>query len=98
MFNLFNKKQLPLFEHLYLSEYQNKYFVRIAEWDWLNKENITVYDSYQPRMLTLDPWPQLVFVAANGQMTVKEYVYYMAGKYSGSVPEILDKTILNQIE
>lgn len=100
MFNFFKKKrkQLPPFEALKLSPFRGKYFVRIAQWDWLDKEHITVTDPHGPRMFTLDAWPQLVFIAANGQMTVTEYVHFMAGKYSGEVPGILDQTVINQIK
>lgn len=99
MFDLFKKKrkQLPPFETLQSSQYRGKYFVRIAEWDWLDREQITVNDPHGPRVFTLDAWPQHVFIAANGQITVEEYVYFVAGKYSGEVPSILDQTVINQI-
>ena len=100
MFNLFKKKQkqLPRFEILQSSEYRDKYFVRVAQWDWLDKEHITVTDPVGPRLFTLDARPQLVFIAANGQMTVTEYIHFMAGKYSGEAPGILGQRVINQIE
>jgi hypothetical protein len=45
----------------------------------------------------MDPWPQLIFLAANGQMTVQQYVYYMADNYSANIPAELDETILNEL-
>jgi hypothetical protein len=35
---------------------------------------------------------------ANGQMTIAEYVYFMADKYTGSIPPLLDKTIIDETE
>lgn len=43
----------------------------------LNKETVVAIDPCIPIGLTLDPWPQYVFIAANGQMTIIESVYYM---------------------
>jgi len=56
-----------------------------------------VVDPHNPRVLTLDPWPQYIFIAANGQMTITEYVRYMADKYRGHIPKLLDKTIVDEV-
>src|SRR4051794_16627742 len=82
-----------------LQSYINKdaFFIRIASWRWLNSKMITVTDPNAARVLTMDAWPQLVFLAANGQMTVHEYVHYMAGKYSGDIPANLDKTVTDEL-
>ena len=99
MFGLFRKKkQYPAFDLLFASELKNKYFIRSAEWDLLTEDSIFVFDPNSPGMFTLDQWPQLVFLAAKGQMTVQEYVYYAADKYDTEVPQMLDKTILDQIQ
>lgn len=58
---------------------------------------ITVIDPHGPRMLTMDPWPQLLFLEADGQKTVAEFIDYMAGKYSGTIPEALDKTVIEEL-
>src|SRR4051812_21411650 len=98
MFNLFKRhKKYPPFETLKQYDKQYHYFLRIAEWDWLDKENIYVVAPSNPRMLTVNPWGQWVFMAANGQMTVTEYVLYMAEKYTGEIPAILDKTIIDEL-
>jgi len=98
MLNFFKrKKNYPVFERLKNFSKKDLYFIRIAEWDWLNKEMITVIDPYNPRVLTFDPWPQYIFIAANGQMTIQEYIYYMADKYQGEIPALLDKTIIDEI-
>ncbi len=102
MFNIFKKKPrvIPPFMDLTYSEIKDKYFVRLAQWDWLDSQMIHVFDNNQPRMITMDPWPQLIYLAADGQMTVSEYVYHMAGNYSKrqSIPEELDSTILEMID
>lgn len=70
----------------------------MAQWDWLDRERIYVKDPHHPRVLTLDPWPQLVFLAANGQLTIAETVFALADQYSGTIPEELDKTVISEIE
>lgn len=99
MFGLFKKKkQYPPFDFLSASELKNKYFIRSAEWDLLTHNSIYVFDPHSPRMFTLDQWPQIIFLAAKGQMTLQEYVYYAADKYDSEVPQMLDKIILEQID
>ncbi|WMJ72790.1 hypothetical protein RCC89_06385 [Cytophagaceae bacterium ABcell3] len=102
MFGLFKKKkkELPPFETLKNSDTKDKYFIRLARWDWLDQNMIHVVDNHAPRMITMDPWPQLVFLEANGQRTIHEFVYEMASQYSAkeTVPEELDKTILEIIQ
>ncbi|MBS1916866.1 MAG: hypothetical protein JST87_11355 [Bacteroidetes bacterium] len=99
MFGKFKKKEKKYPAFTYLLSYKNSdnYFSRIAEWDWQNKDNIVINDPNEPRIFTLDHWPQLVFIAANGQMTIREYIYFMASKYD-NVPELLDKEIISQID
>ena len=98
MFNFFKRnKRYPSFEPLKQYERQHHFFIRTAEWDWMDDENIYVVDPHNPRVLTLNPWGQWIFIAANGQMTVTEYVMYMADKYKGEIPEILDQTIIDEL-
>ncbi len=81
------------------SEFKDKYFVRLAQWDWLNTDMIQVTDNHAPRMITMDPWPQLIYLEADGQKTVSEFVYNMASKYSMSqtIPKDLDSTIIKSL-
>ena len=98
MFNLFKgNKRYPAFETLKAFDKQYRYFIRTAQWDWVDRESIFVVDPHKPRMLTLDPWPQLVFLSADGQMSVTEYVLYTANAYKGVIPENLDETIINEL-
>lgn len=101
MFGLFKKKEreLPPFNELKNSEIKGLYFVRLARWDWLNQDMIHVVDNNAPRMITMDPWPQLIYLEADGQKTVSEFVYDMASKYGKKqpIPEQLDSTIIQMI-
>lgn len=101
MFNIFKKKkrELPPFNEIKNSELKDKYFFRTAQWDWLDEEMIHVIDNHAPRMITMDPWPQVIFLEANGQKTIHDFVYEMASKYGRkeTVPEELDATIIELI-
>ncbi|WP_336515564.1 hypothetical protein [Pollutibacter soli] len=99
LFSLFRPlKKIPPF--LYLQQYSARdfYFRRIAVWDIATDNEVVVIDPKQPRLLTLDPWPEMIFLSADGQKTVAEYIHYAAEKYEGTVPDLLDKTIINEIE
>lgn len=98
MFGLFksNGKKLPEFKKLNESEIKDKYFYRIASWNWLNEDSISVLDPKSPRMITMDAWPQLVFLEANGQKTIEEFILHMAKQYK-KIPNELDEVILHQI-
>ena len=98
MFNIFRKKKdCPKFEALAGFINKDLYFVRTAQWNWLDEDKIFAIDPVKPRMLTLDPWPQIIFLAADGQLSVTEYINYVAGKYSGNIPENLDRTIIDEL-
>ena len=100
MFGFFRQRnQMPPFPHLEGHPYRDQYFIRTAAWSVYNKEDgsIAITDPSQPRIITLDPWPQLVFLAADGQHTVRTYTLHMARQYTGKIPPELDRTILDQI-
>jgi hypothetical protein len=100
MFSIFNKRSkfiLPPFEALGKYPNKGKYFYRITSWYWLDKDQIVIVDPHNPRLITLDPWPQLVFLNATGKMTIMQYVEYMATQYK-SAPEQLDETIIYQVD
>ncbi|RKQ49889.1 hypothetical protein BXY85_0891 [Roseivirga pacifica] len=102
MFNIFKKKpkEVPPFHELEKSEQKDQFFKRLSQWDWLDSDTIHVIDRNAPRMITMDPWPQLVFLSAKGQITISEFVYEMVGKYgrSQTVPEELDVIVLDTID
>lgn len=92
-----SRRRIPNFK--YLQEYKDRdmYFVRSASWYWLNEQKVAIADPLLPRVLTLDPWTQIVFLAADGLETIKEYVYHLAPLYSGQIPYNLDQTVLHEI-
>ncbi|MFZ6053047.1 hypothetical protein [Halocola ammonii] len=102
MFDIFKRKskELPPFNELENSELKDKFFMRLLQWDWIDRDTIHVIDNNAPRMITMDPWPQLVYLGATGQQTITEFVYEMAGKYgkSQTIPENLDLTVLDTID
>ncbi|MEZ2442824.1 hypothetical protein AB6805_13965 [Chitinophaga sp. RCC_12] len=99
-FNFFNpsKPVVPDFEALKKSPLKDLYFYRTAKWHWINNDIITIIDSHAPRMITLDPWPQMVFLGASGKLTIGEYAYYVVSKYKKEIPADLDITILSMID
>jgi hypothetical protein len=101
MFNFLKKKKsaLPPFKVLATHPYKDKYFYRVAPWRYLdNHGTITITDPNQPRMLTLDPWPQLVFLDAKGSMSVGQYVEHMATLYTSPIPANLDEAIIETLD
>ncbi len=87
----------PAFNSLNGFEHKDKYFYRVASWYWHNHTQITIIDPHGPRVITLDTWPQIVFLEARGRLTVTEFVDDMASKYSGKIPEELDVTIIDEL-
>lgn len=78
--------------------FADQYFHRTEEWDWLNKDMIHVIDSRAPRMITMDPWPQRIYLDATGQQTVEQYIRSMRSRYLPSLaPAELETTILNEL-
>ncbi|MCB0711962.1 MAG: hypothetical protein KDD67_06500 [Ignavibacteriae bacterium] len=96
MFKFFRKKSelvIPEFPSLQSSEIKDKYFRRSAKWYSLDEGMIAVKEPYRPRFLTMEPWPQKVFLDADGKKTVEEYVYHTAAGYNvrqGVPPELAD--------
>ena len=97
MFNIFKKyfaRQRPEFNALKESVIKDKYFFRVATWTWHNKNEITVIDPHSPRVITMDAWPQIIFLDALGQLTVSQYIDLLSTKYFGKIPDDLDKTVI----
>lgn len=85
------------FQALESSELKDKYFYRIERWDWLTRDMIHVIDSKSPRFITMDYWPQKIYLEAEGQRTLAEFVNYIASKYPKSgIPNNLDKALLEE--
>ena len=58
---------------------------------------IAVTDKHQPRVITMDDWPQLVFLEATGDKTISEFIFFLADQYKDKIPEELDSTVLHQV-
>nr|WP_321225393.1 hypothetical protein [uncultured Psychroserpens sp.] len=87
------------FKTLESSEYKNLYFYRTEEWDWYTSDLIKIIDSKNPRVITMDPWPQKIYLDALGQLTVEDYIHNVAKDYpKGNVPKELDDMILQLLE
>lgn len=103
--NLFNKSKASVPDLNYLPTYSNKdkYFVRLKPWDWLNSKQIFVASKIddKPAMITMDFWPQEIYLDADGQLTVSELINLAVKQYQDSkmeIPENLDKFIIEELE
>lgn len=86
-------------EKPYKSDLKDKYFARTEKWDWLTKERIHVFDSKTPRIISMDLWPQMIYIDAIGDITIGDYIDEFASRYpKGKVPEDLDDIILKTIQ
>jgi hypothetical protein len=72
-----------------------RYFSRAATWSRMG-ERLVVHDSFSskaPRMITMEPWHEVVFMAADGEHTVDAFVRQMASDYEGGMPSGLREQI-----
>jgi hypothetical protein len=73
----------------------DKYFSRTACWHRL-EDRLVVHDSFSqfaPRMITMEPWHEVVFMAADGEHTVDQFITHMASQYEEGEPAGLRKQI-----
>lgn len=73
----------------------DKYFSRRGCWHTLEGQ-LVVHDTFSeqaPRMITMEPWYGVVFMSADGEHTVDEFVSNMAGQYEGGAPAGLREQI-----
>ena len=71
------------------------YFSRTTPWSRLG-DQIVAHDSITPqapRMVTMEPWHQQVFLAADGEHTIGEFVDHMSKLYEGGAPPGLREQI-----
>ncbi|MBB6498313.1 hypothetical protein [Pedobacter cryoconitis] len=106
MFGEFFKRKkisVPEFQALEASLLKDKYFIRVKPWDWLNKKEIYVASKLndRPTMITMDFWPQEIYLSADGQITVSEFIHIAAKKFIDNnhpAPEHLDAELIEQLE
>ncbi len=75
----------------------NHYFSRCAGWTTL-KNCIVVSDPNRPRMITMDRWGEVVFMAADGHHTIEQFVEYMGKQYPQGEPAGLREQIYGMID
>jgi hypothetical protein len=63
----------------------SRYFRRAARFI-AKGDQLFVVDRNSPRVITMDPWPQLVFLAADGEQTVQQFVDRLGASYAGGTP------------
>jgi hypothetical protein len=80
-----------------MNDISGMYFSRAMCFDHLG-DGIVVVDKNAPRMITMDPWPQLVFRMADGQHTVDELRAHLAGQYEEGVPPGLFDQIISVVQ
>jgi hypothetical protein len=98
MFNFSRKqKKYPSFNLLTSFHKRNAYFTRNAEWGWLDTESIFITDPVSLEVFRPTSWPQAIFIHANGDMTVAEFVHFMASKYTAKIPSELDQAIIMEL-
>eukprot|EP01133_Synstelium_polycarpum_P009304 gene9304-10910_t len=102
---LFQKKKvsMPVFESLEASTTKDMFFVRLKPWDWLTEKEIYVASKLndRPTMITMEYWPQQIYLFANGQVTVSEFIHSMAKRFldwNNPVPENFDRILLEEFE
>lgn len=104
MFNfLKKKKKLSEFEFIKSYSDKEKYFVRIKKWNWLNSEQISLLEKGSDgkiKMITMDYWPQEMFLDADGQKTITEYLSVLIKQFNDSkmdIPSDLDKFMIDTL-
>jgi hypothetical protein len=70
-------------------KYKARYFARCLRYDMTDGQTL-VTDNRSPRVITLDPWLEVIFAAADGQRTAQQFVTDLAAQYPGGAPSALD--------
>ena len=70
-------------------KYKNRYFSRCLRYDTMDGHTL-VTDNRSPRVITLDPWLEVIFAAADGHRTAQQLVSELAAQYPGGVPSALE--------
>ena len=97
------KKDIPEFDFIKSYTERDKYFVRIKKWNWLNPEQISLLEKDSGgkiKMTTMDYWPQEMFLDADGQKTISEYLSVLIKQFSDSkmdIPSDLDKFMVETL-
>jgi len=76
---------------------KNNYFVRCACYEMMG-EHIVVVDPKSPRVITLDPWLEVIFAAADGQRTLEQFIEKLKTQYAGGAPVGLEEQTLQLMQ
>lgn len=85
------KKDLPEFDFIQSYPEKDKYFVRIKKWNWLNAEQIALWEiaaDGKIKMTTMEYWFQEMFLDADGKKTILDYLAVLTEQFSASKMEI----------
>ncbi|MEL1256034.1 hypothetical protein AAEO57_19745 [Flavobacterium sp. DGU38] len=97
------KKDLPEFDFIKSYYDKEKYFVRIKKWNWLNPEQIALWEKGvdgKIKMTTMDYWLQEMFLDADGQKTILDYLGVLIKQFRDSkmeIPSDLDKFMVETL-
>ena len=75
-----------------MSDIGPMYLSRATRFDRMG-DKIVAVDPNAPRMITMDPWPELVFQMADGQHTVAQLRAHLASQYEKGAPVGLDEQV-----
>jgi hypothetical protein len=105
MFKFFKKeKEIPNFNFITTHPKKAFYFSRVKKWDWLNKEEIFLSEkdsNDKIKMTTLDFWSQEMFLDADGQKTVEEYLGVLIKQFQENkmkIPADLDEFMIGILD
>ena len=78
---------------------KSQYFYRIAIFS-MQEEKVSLLDAndLSAKASPLEPWLGLVVSLADGQHTLQQLLEHMAGRYDGTPPPELERTIESVIE
>ncbi len=70
------------------TKYRDRYFVRSLPYDMVDG-HVLVTDTRSPRVITLDPWLEVIYAAADGQRTVQQFIAQLEAQYPNGAPSSL---------
>lgn len=98
MLSFFKRKsKYPNFRLLWTFEKRNHYFVRNAEWGWLDEKQVVVTNPVTLQLTPLTEWQQYIFLSAGGNVPVFELVKHAADQCTNDIPPNLDHFIINDL-
>jgi len=72
------------------SKFKDRYFVRCLTYDMMDG-HVLLHDNKSPRVITLDPWLEVIYAAADGQRTASEFIAQLKESYPDGAPAGLEQ-------